>query len=151
MRFYSSDAFCTANPWNTNVIFTCLDGWHPIIRCVVMRRVNRTDLTMNLLPAFLIIAIHIVGRAVAEPTVTLDNGTFTGTASGNVSRFLGVPYAQPPWVLNWHSFALKLIPRFLVWAICATAFPKHFHPIRETTKRHNMAPLARNYPWMSPP
>ncbi len=51
---------------------------------------------MNLLPAFLIIATHIVGLAVAEPTVTLDNGTFTGTASGNVSQFLGIPYAQPP-------------------------------------------------------
>ncbi|KAF9224035.1 alpha/beta-hydrolase [Gyrodon lividus] len=32
----------------------------------------------------------------ASPTVTLDNATFTGVASGTVNRFLGIPYAQPP-------------------------------------------------------
>ncbi|KAJ3559155.1 hypothetical protein NP233_g11337 [Leucocoprinus birnbaumii] len=32
----------------------------------------------------------------AGPTVTLDNGTFTGLASGTVIQFLGIPFAQPP-------------------------------------------------------
>ncbi|KAK0201512.1 carotenoid ester lipase precursor [Desarmillaria ectypa] len=32
----------------------------------------------------------------AAPTVTLDSATFTGTASGTVSKFLGIPFAQPP-------------------------------------------------------
>ena len=50
---------------------------------------------MNL-PALLVLAVHAVGLAVAAPTVTLDNGTFTGTASGNISQFLGIPFAQAP-------------------------------------------------------
>ncbi len=50
---------------------------------------------MNL-QASLLVATHIIGLAIAAPTVTLDNGTFTGTTSGNVSQFLGIPFAQPP-------------------------------------------------------
>ncbi|KAK0460004.1 carotenoid ester lipase precursor [Desarmillaria tabescens] len=30
------------------------------------------------------------------PTVTLDSATFTGTTDGSVSKFLGIPFAQPP-------------------------------------------------------
>lgn len=43
-----------------------------------------------------ILAIHLIGFAVAAPTVTLDSGTFAGTTSGSVSQFLGIPFAQPP-------------------------------------------------------
>ncbi|KAK0503648.1 carotenoid ester lipase precursor [Armillaria luteobubalina] len=32
----------------------------------------------------------------AGPTVSLDSATFTGTTSGSVSKFLGIPFAQPP-------------------------------------------------------
>jgi acetylcholinesterase len=32
----------------------------------------------------------------SPPTVTLDQATFTGESSGQVSKFLGIPYAQPP-------------------------------------------------------
>jgi hypothetical protein len=51
--------------------------------------------TMNLQSLFTL-AIHAVGFAVAAPTVTLDDGTFTGATSGSVSQFLGIPFAQPP-------------------------------------------------------
>ncbi|KAK0460038.1 carotenoid ester lipase precursor [Desarmillaria tabescens] len=30
------------------------------------------------------------------PTITLESATFTGTTSGVVSKFLGIPFAQPP-------------------------------------------------------
>ncbi|KAI0265664.1 carotenoid ester lipase precursor [Gloeopeniophorella convolvens] len=30
------------------------------------------------------------------PTATLDNGTFVGTSSSGVNKFLGIPFAQPP-------------------------------------------------------
>ena len=33
------------------------------------------------------------------PTVTLDNGTFTGGVDGPTHHFLGIPYAQPPYAL----------------------------------------------------
>ena len=34
----------------------------------------------------------------ASPTVTLDDGTFTGVASGKVNKWLGIPFAKPPYV-----------------------------------------------------
>ena len=46
--------------------------------------------------AFLILATYFIGLTVALPTITLDDGTFTGTTSGSVSRFFGIPFAQPP-------------------------------------------------------
>ena len=33
------------------------------------------------------------------PTVVLDNATVIGKANGSVVQFLGLPYAQPPYVL----------------------------------------------------
>ena len=30
----------------------------------------------------------------AAPTVTLDSGTFTGSSSGGISKFLGIPFGQ---------------------------------------------------------
>ena len=46
------------------------------------------------------VAVHalptVVERA-SGPTVTLGGGaTFTGVSSGNVQKFLGIPFAQPP-------------------------------------------------------
>ena len=35
-----------------------------------------------------------------SPTVQLDNATFTGFNSGQVSKFLGIPFAQPPCVFS---------------------------------------------------
>ena len=34
----------------------------------------------------------------SRPTVRLDHGTFLGNGSGNVSHFLGIPYALSPYV-----------------------------------------------------
>ncbi|KAJ7599914.1 carotenoid ester lipase precursor [Mycena floridula] len=36
------------------------------------------------------------GAVLASPTVKLDSATFTGATSGNVAKFLGIPFAQPP-------------------------------------------------------
>ena len=38
------------------------------------------------------------------PTVTLDSAVVTGVASGTVDEFLGIPFAEPPYVT-------KLSPR----------------------------------------
>ncbi|KAL0960577.1 hypothetical protein HGRIS_005611 [Hohenbuehelia grisea] len=40
-------------------------------------------------------AANPVARA-AVPTVKLDAATVTGVSSGSVSKFLGIPFAQPP-------------------------------------------------------
>ncbi|KAK0185658.1 carotenoid ester lipase precursor [Armillaria mellea] len=42
-----------------------------------------------------IVASAVISSRVG-PTVTLDSATFTGTTSGVVSKFLGIPFAQPP-------------------------------------------------------
>lgn len=52
--------------------------------------------------AFAVTALLSVAVAVdistVAPTVTLDQGTFVGIGNGNVSRFLGIPFAKPPYV-----------------------------------------------------
>jgi len=56
---------------------------------------------MVLLRAFTAFAL-LFGVAIAapssqaSPTVELDSATFTGVHSGSVSKFLGIPFAQPP-------------------------------------------------------
>lgn len=32
----------------------------------------------------------------ASTTIKLDDGTFTGTTTGKIDKFLGIPFAQPP-------------------------------------------------------
>ena len=36
------------------------------------------------------------GKRAAAPTVTLDQGTFTGKTDGSTSKFLGIPFGKPP-------------------------------------------------------
>lgn len=49
--------------------------------------------------AFLgILGCVTVGQARAVPTVTLDNATVRGVALGPTNQFLGIPFAQPPYV-----------------------------------------------------
>jgi para-nitrobenzyl esterase len=38
----------------------------------------------------------IAVRAASQPKVTIDSGTIKGKSHGNVSAFLGIPYAAPP-------------------------------------------------------
>ena len=47
------------------------------------------------------------------PIVTLDKGTFIGTSNGSVNSFLGIPFAQPPLVVDVISALcpLGLTPR----------------------------------------
>ncbi|KAJ6455465.1 carotenoid ester lipase precursor [Mycena sanguinolenta] len=46
--------------------------------------------------ALLLKAGVALGAAVAAPTVTLDAGTFIGTAGTSTQSFLGIPFAEPP-------------------------------------------------------
>lgn len=52
------------------------------------------------------------------PTIKLDNGTFTGTTDAltGTNRFLGIPFAQPPWAIcdYWENgivYALYIFQR----------------------------------------
>ncbi|ETW78802.1 Esterase/lipase/thioesterase [Heterobasidion irregulare TC 32-1] len=59
-----------------------------------MSRFLRTAAVLLALEAGLTVAAP-TARATG-PTVKLDNGTFVGTTSGSVSKFLGIPFAQSP-------------------------------------------------------
>ena len=52
-----------------------------------------------LLPAFIGAALAVPMAKRASPSVQLDDGTFVGTSDGVVDRFLGIPFAKPPYVL----------------------------------------------------
>src|SRR6266702_2386906 len=38
-----------------------------------------------------------------SPIVTLDRGTFIGTTANGINKFLGIPFAQPPSVVDFGS------------------------------------------------
>ncbi|KAF5392596.1 hypothetical protein D9757_002272 [Collybiopsis confluens] len=52
-------------------------------------------LTLMLL-GFALQTFVVLATPLAGPTVTLDSATVTGTTFGNVQKFLGIPFAQPP-------------------------------------------------------
>ncbi|KAF5385567.1 hypothetical protein D9757_006799 [Collybiopsis confluens] len=52
-------------------------------------------LTLRLL-GFALQTFVVLATPLAGPTVTLDSATVTGTTFGNVQKFLGIPFAQPP-------------------------------------------------------
>ena len=37
------------------------------------------------------------------PTITLDKGLFTGATANGINKFLGIPFAKPPSVVNFGS------------------------------------------------
>ncbi|KAG6865405.1 hypothetical protein C0991_002899 [Blastosporella zonata] len=43
-----------------------------------------------------LMASAILATPLLPPTVQLDGATVTGKASGSVSKFLGIPFAEPP-------------------------------------------------------
>ena len=51
--------------------------------------------------AFIISVLPVFNPATISPVVTLDYGSFQGFYSAfNTESFLGVPFAQPPYVAN---------------------------------------------------
>lgn len=60
-----------------------------------MFKVVRDVLLLSALLQSGIVAATPLARASA-PTITLDDGTFTGTTDGNTDKFLGIPFAEAP-------------------------------------------------------
>ena len=46
------------------------------------------------------IALPLATREGSQPTVTLDEATIYGRTNGTVTQYLGLPYAQPPYVVT---------------------------------------------------
>ena len=63
---------------------------------------------MVILRAFLVSILVATTTVLASPStdstcpvVTLDKGTFIGTTANDTDRFLGIPFAHPPSVLDY--------------------------------------------------
>jgi len=55
---------------------------------------------------FLAVCLQVLSALAApklanDPSVNLGNGVFTGKTSGSVQKFLGIPFAQPPYALSF--------------------------------------------------
>ena len=51
-------------------------------------------------------AVPLGLRDTSPPTVTLDSATVIGKTNGTVTQYLGLPYAQPPYVATYVQFFL---------------------------------------------
>jgi len=64
----------------------------------------------KLLSAFLYVSLVVCTPLVLQdsssspPTATLDNASVTGIHQGALSKFLGIPFAEPPYVYFDRSF-----------------------------------------------
>ena len=69
------------------------------------------------------------------PIVTLDRGTFFGTTANGTNRFLGIPFAHPPSVLDFDlAHRPPLLTRQLSGlAICVSVGPSRLAPTLANT------------------
>ncbi len=51
-----------------------------------------------MLLTLLLYAAAVAGAAAALAAVKLDGATVIGTSDGTVTKFLGIPFAEPPYV-----------------------------------------------------
>jgi acetylcholinesterase len=75
---------------------------------------------LSLLVVFALHASGVLAAPAARasaPTVKLDNGTFVGTTTGNVNKWLGIPFAQPPYV--WHFLSARFTVIFSDLMYCS--------------------------------
>ena len=57
------------------------------------------------------------------PVVTLDKGTFIGTTANGTNRFLGIPFAHPPSVLDYRFGSPPSLTDPPNWQSRKSAFP----------------------------
>ena len=57
-------------------------------------------------------ALFLLPCVASPPTVVLDGATITGIVNGSVAKYLGIPFAQPPYVylLLYISYLTDFIP-----------------------------------------
>lgn len=57
------------------------------------------DLSLAIVSVSLWLSLHVaIGGVAAVPTIQLDRGVFIGNSTGTVDKFLGIPFALPPYV-----------------------------------------------------
>lgn len=67
-----------------------------------------------MLLTILLYAAAVAGAAIKPATVKLDGATVVGTSDGTVTQFLGIPFAQPPYVyvyaLTYTTMLMTIFP-----------------------------------------
>ena len=79
---------------------------------------------------------YLVLVATAAPNVTLDQATITGVENGTLDKFLGIPYAQPP-----YAFQLLVLVPYLSYPLQSRRSSISF-----TTEHLVLQPEFRRYP-----
>ena len=71
-----------------------------------------------------VVVLHVAAAVAAptssNPTVTLDKGVFTGTTDGTTNKFLGIPFAKPPYVFRYLMSQVKsllVLPELATYAL----------------------------------
>ncbi|KAJ6470080.1 Alpha/Beta hydrolase protein [Mycena vitilis] len=79
---------------------------HPLVICYSVRCIYPLAYEMNYAFSFALLVSLFSNEPPdvclpAEPVVELSYGSFQGTAAGNLTQFLGIPFAKPPQVLEF--------------------------------------------------
>lgn len=96
--------------------------------------------------AFLAIALHAiyaVAFPLSGPTVALDGASAVGVNSGTVQKFLGIPFAQPPYASVSSRFLNGALMLPIELATCDFAcHSQSATPMARCTMRRSMGSLA---------
>ncbi|KAJ7623847.1 carotenoid ester lipase precursor [Mycena polygramma] len=98
-------------------------------------------------PLLLILSATLISATVAgagPPTVALTYGVFQGAVDGNLSTFLGIPFAKPACVSP--RFSLPEAPTLLRGLQNATAFSRACPQQKESTPFPGIPPIADEGP-----
>lgn len=75
----------------------------------------------------------------SDPKIILDSGTFTGSTDGLTHRFLGIPFAKPPYVLIFcfgpNVYSKRSAYVFLLFPVSEN-FVTGYHRLSRPTKDH---------------
>ena len=116
----------------------------PVTNAILVRFLTEM---LRVLSGLVLATLTFFVVAAAPPTVKLDNGNFTGiySKSRTLSLFLGIPFAQPPWVFL--SLSLRCLPCWYLSSISVAdlrfRLPK---PIPAYSGNHNATKPASACP-----
>ena len=81
------------------------------------------DLSLAIASVSLWFSLHAaIGGVAAAPTIQLDRGTFVGSSTGTVDKFLGIPFALPPYVRPTRQCFLGALPNAYLTGLVIVAF-----------------------------
>jgi hypothetical protein len=95
----------------------------------------------------------VPSKLATYPIATLDEGTFVGKTANGTNMFLGIPFAQPPYVVDFGPAlsSLNNCPNRQNWRPALPSAPGAWPPRRQTQCHYvqSFVPPASNYAYLS--